>query len=481
MKRSKTYQLIHSLTKNELQMFTESIQDNEKRLKLLNEYLKYFKTHKKFNFPVFFESYYNKKYSKSLDNVLRNEFRLLNGMLEDFILKLQFNKSKKRNYYFYKKLYLNHLLDRNSLELFEKELLRVFKRIDDKEDYFDFYPFFELWTKLQNKKFSYSKQYFKESKDFYHQGILKWFKEVSFKTRKLELFISFIERTNKQIGEDFDYTEPVGCIEVGSIHDSKYIDFINKKIKAFKTYDFEKLRVLIDSLEILRSVNNSRIDKSVEEFSLLQAIGVEYMLHCDNKMAFNYLNKVTDLYEKIDNSYFVKGLYNLINVEIKLNEYSKAIALYETYYEVIQKSSLADIFKNVIAMCYVFINDIENAYKLTTFISSTVSNENNIYARCNIAIIYFLENNIDLALTELNNIYQSISYYHQKNKAYIDFVTNFKQYIHLLAVSFEVKNNKAKFQMVKNDILEHKALSCEKYNGDSLHNVWLLLEIEQYC
>lgn len=480
MKSSKTYKLIHSLTKKELKIFTESIQGNTKRLSLLQGYLAYFKNSNKHEFKSFYAFYYKKKYNKSFDNVLRNEFRLLNRLLEDFIIKLQFNKAKKENYYFYKKLYLNHLLEKNVLDLFEKEILKVFKRIDEKEDYFDFYPIFELWTKLQNKKFSYSKHYFKESKEFYHQGILKWFKEVSFKTRKLELFISFIERTNKQIEGNIHYTEPVNNIDVGSINNSNYMDFINKKIKAFKTYDFEKLRILIDSLKILRSVNNSTVNKSIEEFSLLQAIGVEYMLHGDNKMAVNYFQKVTELHGKIDDSYFVKGLYNYLNVEVKLKNYSNAIELFKTHYHIIQKSNLTDLFKNVIAICYLFVKDVKSAYKLTTIISSSVSTENNIYARCNIAMIHFLENNRELALTELNNIYQSISYYDQKNKAYIDFITNFKQYIHLLAIQFEIKDKKSKFKTIKVEILKNIALSNEKYDGDSLHNLWLLTEIEQY-
>ena len=481
MKSSKTYQLIKSLTKNELEEFKKRNIKNKKRIKLLLIFNDFMKTHDNFEIKEFFYEFYRVKYSKTKDNLLRNELRLLNALLENFILYKQFEKQKKESFYFNKRLYLSYLLERNVLDLFEKEIIKVFKRIDDKEDYFDFYIFFELWTRFQNKKFSYDTHYFKHSRAFYKKGILNWFKEVSFKTRKLELFISFIERTNLQIDKNVKITEPLECIGIIKGNKSNYIKFLDSKIKAFKTYNQEKLDVLLDSLEILKTVNNYYLNKANEEFSLLQSIGVEYMMHSKNEKAASFFKQVINLKGKIEKNFFIKGLYNYLNVEIKLKHFDEAISLYTKYKKEISKSYLSDIFNNVISMCYIMNNDVGKAEELTTVISSTVSPENNIYSRCNIAIIFFLNRNTDLAINELNNIRQTIKYHHHSNEAHLDFISNFKKFIHLLSVRFEQKANKDNFLLIKVNILENVNKSDDKYGGDSLHNLWLLDEIENYC
>lgn len=479
MKTSKTYQLIKSLTKKDLDCFKEKNKKNKKRLHLLSVFINFMNTKKDFEIKEFYKKFYNEKYTKAKDNLLRNELRLLNGLLEDYIIDNQFYKQKKSNFYFKQKLYLNYLLDNNIFNLFEKEIIKVFKRIDDKEDYFDFYIFFELWTRFQNKTFSYDSHYFKFSKEFYHQGILKWFKEVSFKTRKLELFISFIERTNLQIADNVKISKPIEIIDITKANDSIYINFIEKKIKAFHSYNQEKLDALTESLEILKTLNNCYVNKANEEFTLLQTIGVEYMMHAKNEEASHYFKQVLDLKGKIGEMYFVKGLYNYINIEIKLKKFDEAIRLFTKYQTEISKSNLTELFNNVISMCYIFIGEIEKAEKLFTIISSTISTENNVYSRCNAAIIHFLNRNVDLALTELINIKQTINYYHLTNQAHSDFISTFKQFIQLLAIRFEIKQNKEKFVSIKNTILHNIKNSNEKYSGDSLHNLWLLNEIEK--
>lgn len=479
MKYSKTYQLINSLTKKEINKFIRINLKRKKRIKLLKAYISYITNNKEYDIKEFYCSFYKEEYNKKKDNILRNEFRLLNTLLEDFILEKQFEKQNKESYYFNRRLYLSYLLDRNILDLFEKEITKVFHEIDDNEDYFDFYIFFEMWTRFQNKKFSYDSHYFEHSKKFYKQGILKWFKELSFKTRKLELFNSFIERTNQQIGSNVSFTDSIDSIKIINAKDSNYINFINKKILSFKTFDQEKINILIETLSALKKINTKKQNKANEEFGLLQSIGVEYMIHANNKEAAIYFRQVIKLEGKISEDLFVKGLYNYINVEIKIKKFSKAIKVYNDYIEKIEKTSLVNLFKNAISMCYIMLGEIEKAEELTTIISSTISQESNVYSRCIIAIIYFLNGNKELSINELNNINQSLNYYQHKNQYHKDFISNFKKFIHLLDVRFEIKENKEKFKELKQLLTDNMQKSNEEYSGNSLNNLWLINEIEK--
>jgi hypothetical protein len=74
----------------------------------------------------FFKCLFDKPYSVAKDYLLRNEIRLLNQAIEDFIVRQAIQK--KENDWWNKKLLLQHYLSKNNTKLFDEEWQQCYKK-----------------------------------------------------------------------------------------------------------------------------------------------------------------------------------------------------------------------------------------------------------------------------------------------------------------------------------------------------------------
>lgn len=477
MKTPKTYQLIATLSKKNIALLKKQL--NTLSNELFSICLKQFKQ-QKFEQEQIFKAFYKKKYSTEENYLLRNDLRKLNQAIEQFIIETEWQKKAKTDFYLKKKLYLNYLLEQNALELLSKELQRIFIQINKKEDYEVFYDFFVLWTKLQNKQFAYDSIFFTEAKAFYDQAILHWFKEVSLKTKQVEIFKRFIERTHIQINPAMRFSEPIESISFKNI-ESQLEHFFYLKEQSFRTFGEEKINILLQALAIIPNLKSTFINLNEAHYFVLQSLSVEYFIAENYSKASEYLSQIMSFYKKINTEYFIRSLFNYINVEIRLKNYQKVIDLYQQFQAEIKASNIYEYYACIIPMCYILLNDVQQAEENLLIVSSSVSLKNNIYSRLNLSIIHFLNNEIDLCLNELENILQSIRYHSDvdKEELGLNFIKGLRLYIQAHQAKHSPKDKQKLLQKVKITITELKLKTKGHHNSNnSLHSVWLLSVIE---
>ncbi len=481
MNSTKTFALLKTLSKKEILDLGSIIKKNKR--KSLNEIFllcnKTIKQKRNVNLKSFFKQFYNKEYNKKDDNQLRNELRLLNNVIEQFIVEIQISKEVKQNDYFQKKLYFNFILENESFDLLEKELNKVFKQIETKEDYNYFYDFFLIWTKLQSKNFKMESKYFVETKAFFDKLYHFWKQEVGIKTKKVEIFKSFLNRASFMVSRDLNFDENDSFIDFNEIKNNNYFNFLSNKSNSLKANAEEKIEILLLMNTQLEKLKVKDINFSQEKFTLLQYLGIEYMIKSENETAFKYFKESTLLSNSIDDNIFTKGLYNLISTSIKLEKFEEAIKMFNEHYEKIKKSNIIGLFHCIITMSYVFSGEINNAEQSNKVIDSTKSVGNFLYTRCNLAVIFYENNEKELALNELTNITQSVNYHKNQDVAYKDFTSFFKIFIQSTFTKSLIKENQVKLKKMNNTIQENFKKSTISYGADSLHLLWLHKKIEK--
>lgn len=476
---NKTTQLLSALSPKELNVLKNTIK-NLKRQKVFNLCVKQYKQSQKICKIKLFKQLYATEelvYSKTTDYLIRNELRLLNNILVNFIVNEQFKSKNKEHYYLKKKLFIQSLLKRNAVDLAEKELAEVFARIEQKSDYPAFYDFFLLWTQLQNKKFVYDEHYFQTIQQMYKKGFQNWFHEINYKTKKLEVFFAFIERTRFQMDNEITaFSNKIKQIDLtlNEKESPALLYFLKYKIKGIESFGKEKIYYSEKALELLPNLKSIFVDKVAEEYALTQSLGVEYMLLGNYEKADKHVSAVLKLENKISKDFFVKGLYNCISIKIYLKNYKESIAIYEKHFDVIKSTNLLPFFRNITTMGYVLLGNIDQAVKNNIIISSSVSFENNVYSRLNLAIIYCIQNNYYLCFNELENVLQSIYYHKQNDSVNAYFIKNMKQYIKIKAKVLTRQQRKMELKKLQTKIDKNLKKIEKKLNGRaSIHYLWL--------
>lgn len=479
MNSFKTFDLLIALDKKETILFRKQLLLNKRQslTTLFDLSLKLVKQNNNIDFKDFFELFYKKKYTSKEDNTFRNELRLLNGLLENHIVSIQIEKQVKNDFYLKKRFFFEYLLEQESFDLLEKELAKVFKQIEANNDYVFFYDFFSIWTRFQNKNIKIELKYLEELKNNYVIYFQNWLVEIGIKTKKMEVFIAFIDRFSFMVDRNLVFDENITSISFEELNQNNYFSYLQNKTKSFKIQGDEKSELLHNMLLQLDLIKTTDINIDHERFAILQSLGVEKMLQAKNLEAVKLFSDSLLQSGKIDDKVLIKGIYNYLSTLVKLEDYKSAIALFEEHQTKILKSNIIDLFYCIITMSYIFINDIEKAEQINKIIDSNNSVGNFLYSRCNLAIIHFLNNESELCLNELTNISQSIKYHKNQDKAYQDFVSFFRAYIQVSYSKTLLQSNQNKLQEIVKKLNENFVKSDVSYGADSLHLVWLLKQI----
>lgn len=481
MNSSKTFGLLNTLEKQELGLLKKELLSKKRKtlIQLFDLSIKLVKKKNNIDFKKFFELFYNEKYNKAKDNKLRNELRIFNGILELFITNLQINKKLKDDFYFAKLNYLTFLLERQELNQLSIELAKIFKRIEEKEDYNYFYDFFLIWTRASKFGLKMDAIFIGNLKEKFKAYFEKWKIEVGIKTRELELFNSFIERTYYMVSRTMEFTDEVEAIKFLELNNIKYFKFLSLKASFYKHSGAKKIALIYKTIDLLDQIEATDIKIDIEKYVAHQLIGVEHLIESNTEKALASFDESLLFSSNIDDFYFVKGLYNYASASIKIENYARALVIYETYKEKIIKSEVKDLFSAIFTMCYIFTGDIEAAEQTNKIISSNSAVGNFLYSRCNLAIIFYLNNEPELTLNELVNINQTINYHKNQDKAFLDFTSSFKTFINYSISKSILSEKKEKLEKLLEKIKDLMTKSDVYYGSDSLHMVWLMKQIEK--
>lgn len=244
LQNSKTILLINTLNKKSINalLSDKNIIDSQKLL--LNCCLKLIKS-KSLEKEELFELFYKEKYSPEKDFLIRNDLRKLNETLESFIA-LEYAKVEiEKDYYTKKRLLCLHLFKTKEYDLLEKELNAVFIKIDENEDYQNYFQFINIWYLYKNQQLKYNLNYLDEILNFIADNFYKWELEVAGKTKLIELYNAYLERVKSQLTGKLDYDREVEKIDLTkSASKTNYLSYLSLKEKATNHLEKKKLNYL---------------------------------------------------------------------------------------------------------------------------------------------------------------------------------------------------------------------------------------------
>lgn len=481
LQNSKTILLINTLNKKSINalLSDKNIIDSQKLL--LNCCLKLIKS-KSLEKEELFELFYKEKYSPEKDFLIRNDLRKLNETLESFIA-LEYAKVEiEKDYYTKKRLLCLHLFKTKEYDLLEKELNAVFIKIDENEDYQNYFQFINIWYLYKNQQLKYNLNYLDEILNFIADNFYKWELEVAGKTKLIELYNAYLERVKSQLTGKLDYDREVEKIDLTkSASKTNYLSYLSLKEKSYKSFGKEKIELLKKAIKTLKKIKNNTVNQNAEHFFITQMLGVEYMIHKDYENAQKHLKESISIKKDVNDSLYLRGVFNYISAEIFLKNYNIAIQQYLKNKKNIDASELKENFICTISICGVLDNQINFTESIHTVIPSKLNIKLHLYSRFTESILHFLRDELDLCLNELKNCTQVINYHKLKEVTKIDkdFIKYFKQFLNTQHINLSKKEEKEQLQNLYKNI--HKYISADStkiQSNSSLHLIWLEKTIE---
>lgn len=481
LQNSKTIHLINTLDDKNIKAILKDKNIAESQKKMLSYCLRLIKKNV-LEKEKLFELYYKENYNSKKDFLLRNELRKLNETLENFVAFEYSKKEIEKDFYTKKRLLCLHLIKKQEFSLLDKELNIIFAKIDENEDYQFFSQFVNIWYLYKYQQQKYSLNYFDEIINFIKNNYYKWELEVAGKTKLIELYNTHVKRTKVQITGILDFDNEIEKIDFKNTYNkTNYLNYLRLKEKSYKTYGTEKIELLKETLNTLKKVKNNTINQNSENFFILQMIGVEYMILKDYVNAQKFLKESIKIKMNINDMLFIKGLFNYISVEIFLKKYNLAIELYLENKKSIDDSELKYNYACTLSMCGILDNQIEFTETIHHVIPSKLSIKLHLYSRLTESILYYLRNEIDLCLNELNNCAQTINYHkmHEITSTEMDFIKFFKQFVNTQQINNTQKEKKSQLKNLSKNLQIFISEDSNKIqSNNSLHILWLVKNIE---
>lgn len=354
----------------------------------------------------FFKCLFDKPYSVAKDYLLRNEIRLLNQAIEDFIVRQAIQK--KENDWWNKKLLLQHYLSKNNTKLFDEEWQQCYKKATAEGLHFFLFELLCLRAQFVSQHLSVNETNYTE--------LYTTLAEASTAMDNLSMdiqytyrvYLTFAQRTLFGLTAKKTAT-PASAVQytgdVFQLERSAVINFCKGRI-----YDldlaFEEKQFFYQQLIKLYA------DEPQNLAIAYGNLGVEYFVRSDFQHAFHNYNAAYDIVQK-NNIPFdakLKGvLFNLISSAVSIGELDKAIAIFNEHKAVWEtQSHLIHNLQRIIAIAYLAKGEYNNAFEFMPHNINERGKNEYYYYRAVYALGYLLSGDFELALRETENAYRAL-------------------------------------------------------------------------
>lgn len=396
----KTIQLIDCLTTKESKEAFVVIKSADKGNTIqLFEYL--VKTKNKVNKRApdcIFKAIFKETYSPDKDYLLRNEMRLLNQLLENFIAHKKLDSREERY------LFIQSIQERGLIDLFEKEVKKEIKKSTKLDDYENLARLYSLISDQNRLTQTLTKKNIKQ--EIQRCDNISFFqsKMSLYQAGELEVTKAYFVKNIRNLEENVDL-EILDNIPETQIDD--YLRYLKCKAKGYIYEGKDKLDNLKKTLELLDNIQYYKLDKAYAKIPILNNLALEYLLAQDYENAIISLEKIIDT-KQISGQSEAYVLFNYLNCLLKFGAYTKAIDVIKLHF--IDDNLIPPILKGKIssikAMAWIYVGDYKRAFNEIPSNLKKGSRADYFYSRLVLSIIYHLENEADLALREIKNILQ---------------------------------------------------------------------------
>ncbi len=205
---------------------------------------------------------------------------------------------------------------------------------------------------------------------------------------------------------------------------------------------------------------------------------MEYYLLPSFKDSQEYFEKAYKKYAALDNSQQIQLIYNYTSLLTASEQYNSVINLLNKHGGIFLQTPYENSISLFSIMAHIYIGDIKHLRDLMPNINDINSKDTEIYMRIIECIILYYEDNYEICLTNLENIYNTSRYNQDLDQAYIDFSKIFQRFI-IAKLIFDKAERAKKLDKCKS--LSDKFINAYKlgFGSNMLCSVWLNKEIEK--
>ena len=425
----RTLELLNVFSKKELDEVGEIIAGKKKKsLQLL--YRELLKLKNKNEEPVnekLFGQTFGSKYSKQKDYLLRNELRLLNEIIYDYLLTATFKEYTYKNQSIYNHWLLKSFFDRKLKSFFEANINAAVNqsRTDIKPaDTSEMLSLKILWL-IQNQprtvenlqqQLELAKQWkLEEERRFLYR-----IREAEAREAFVQMMLDHVQNTgNKKKADGRTPGQTVFNLQPVEAYDW-FARYLLLKKHSSQTKNEVKIAVLKQMLEIEEAnpfITDIRFNAQIVT---LGNIGLEYVMLENFEEADKYMAEGIKRCEANKHDIPIGNIQNYIANQVNLKRFEKGVVLFKRFEKKILKSRSAAHISILACFCHLFLKQPDEAISLIPS-TAKMTPDNVVVSRLIYAIAFFIRGDFSLAYNECVNLKRSagITSVGQQNDIYI--------------------------------------------------------------
>lgn len=471
MALKRTSLLLSSLNSKEKELLDFVIKSKKrKKIQLLHKFVKNKKNKAKLDDKaLIYEAIFSEKYEKKKDYLLRNEIRLYNQELKEI---LAFSNLKKDDFSI-KSAYLDEIGKRGLVDIKNQEINKLINSLDHETHYSKKATLLEQLISDNLKNFHYNTVYYKQLKDLLNEEFTINLKALNNTLSTNVLRRAYVERVLHQLTQEADYSKINVSFDLSDKKwSTEFSTFNYLKAKSYFQVGEEKISSLRESLKLLDSINESKIDIEKERVSIINSLATEHLIRGEYQDAKYYFEKCIASKDSLSELQFNQILLNYISTLTKTGDFDIANDLLFENQETILQSAIKDRIIPLAIGIHIFNGNIEIAEELMPAKIKEGDFDSYHYFRCLQIIIHFENEMIDLAVNECKNLTKHLKKYAENTneidralcEVLINFIEGEFKYIDEKKIQ---KDKKVKQQLIEIE-KQHG-----KFTADSIIMLWL--------
>lgn len=443
----KTIEILQLMTKSELKHFEKKVINSHKRSTLKKLYL-HLKKHQKVEKETTFVKVFNAPYTSKKDALLRNELRLLNRELELFIVEQEWRKKLSVNSNETQLSLIRIYLERKEFNLFEQAWKKLYKKAQEEHLYTIKIQLINLFFTYKISVSEFETDLYYELKELLEEALRCTVSQMQVDYKELELKDAFVQRNLYALtGQKFE-NERVKAYYFRENHldNDVVVEFLDYRIQSYFLSGIEKINILQKSLDSAKLAKKKYPKYPLIHTSITMigiTIGLEYFLLKEYKKADECYIQILDKTAVLSVEKRAAVYFNYISNLICLAAYDRAIEWYESsdeeWREVPQVA-----YRTQYMLCWAYIMQEEYEKPMSMLLEHNIQQrpENDfIYARLLLTILYYSTQQMELAEREVYNLIQNHRYKTPKEETFIEYSKLFYQHIQATHVLESDKRN----------------------------------------
>lgn len=382
---------------------------------------------------LLFRLTFDEPYSKDKDYLLRNEFRLLSKELSTFLSFEQVKKNFRDNSLEEKFAFLQSLIDRKAINLFEREWEKI---ANDAEDQLEFRISSEVrkmailqW--IENHQATIEKyERLLEMLEGFQKSLNRYFQHQFLFGKHRQ---AFTERTLQALGSPIEIS-PLEPIHFHPTEDKENDAYANHLIALTDSYRYKgngKIEILKKAADFASQIQAKSFDQNGALASINAGIALEYFLLRELEASLPYHQKALEYGSKLENGKLISFVFNYLSTLIRLERHEQAIELINEYAAVWQKlPRMRDRFLCLKSMCHVFENNPTAAESCIPEDRKAGGLDHYYYYRFIQIIVLFQKGKPELAMNEAENFEHTVRY-NDKDEDYLRLIQTMKKFLAL--------------------------------------------------